>query len=100
MSHFTVLVIGPDYEAQLEPYDENKTVAPYREYLSEKEKAYYDECEVTFDREKKQWFRMSVYNPKSKWDWYQIGGRWRGYFRLKDEHKGMAEPGTPREMLR
>lgn len=21
---------------------------------------------------------LSTYNPKSKWDWYQIGGRWRG----------------------
>ena len=21
---------------------------------------------------------MSTYNPKSKWDWYQIGGRWDG----------------------
>lgn len=22
---------------------------------------------------------MSTYNPKSKWDWYKIGGRWDGY---------------------
>lgn len=22
------------------------------------------------------WERMSTYNPKSKWDWYSIGGRW------------------------
>ena len=21
---------------------------------------------------------LSTYNPKSKWDWYQVGGRWRG----------------------
>ena len=21
---------------------------------------------------------LSTYNPKSKWDWYEIGGRWRG----------------------
>ena len=21
---------------------------------------------------------LSTYNPKAKWDWYQIGGRWRG----------------------
>lgn len=23
------------------------------------------------------------HNPRAKWDWYQIGGRWRGYFKLK-----------------
>jgi hypothetical protein len=25
-------------------------------------------------------YTWSTYNPKSKWDWYSIGGRWRGYF--------------------
>lgn len=24
------------------------------------------------------------HNPNAKWDWYQVGGRWRGYFKLKD----------------
>ena len=23
---------------------------------------------------------LSTYNPKSKWDWYSVGGRWDGYF--------------------
>jgi hypothetical protein len=23
------------------------------------------------------------YNPNAKWDWYQVGGRWTGYFKLK-----------------
>ena len=31
-----------------------------------------DECEGTGTR-------MSTCNPESKWDWYQIGGRWDGY---------------------
>lgn len=26
----------------------------------------------------------STCNPKSKWDWYQIGGRWAGLLKLKD----------------
>uniref|UniRef100_UPI00052720DB hypothetical protein n=1 Tax=Streptomyces sp. NRRL F-6674 TaxID=1463877 RepID=UPI00052720DB len=25
-------------------------------------------------------YTVSTYNPKSKWDWWQIGGRWTGYF--------------------
>ncbi|MEU3639958.1 hypothetical protein AB0H23_27540 [Streptomyces albogriseolus] len=25
-------------------------------------------------------YEVSTYNPNSKWDWWQIGGRWTGYF--------------------
>jgi hypothetical protein len=32
ISHYTVMVIGDDVEDQLEPYDENRRVAPYRSY--------------------------------------------------------------------
>lgn len=28
---------------------------------------------------------LTTYNPKSKWDWYSIGGRWSGELRLKEE---------------
>jgi hypothetical protein len=27
-------------------------------------------------------------NPRAKWDWYQIGGRWSGTFKLKPGEKG------------
>lgn len=26
----------------------------------------------------------STHNPKSKWDWYQLGGRWSGMIKVKD----------------
>lgn len=33
-------------------------------------------------------------NPNKKWDWYQIGGRWNGYFKLKKPHLGaLGRPG-------
>lgn len=32
-------------------------------------------------------------NPEAKWDWYQLGGRWRGYFRLKPEFDGAGVVG-------
>lgn len=35
-----------------------------------------EECEGTG-------FYESTYNPKSKWDWYEIGGRWRGSLIIK-----------------
>ena len=28
---------------------------------------------------------LSTYNPKSKWDWYEIGGRWSGLLNVKTE---------------
>ena len=31
---------------------------------------------------------LSTYNPDSKWDWYQIGGRWAGLLRVKDDTNG------------
>lgn len=34
------------------------------------------------------WNKYSTYNPKSKWDWYVLGGRWTGYFLLKAGRTG------------
>jgi len=71
--------------------------------------------EITFDdlyREKgKDWndrvweyndegilVEYSTYNPNSKWDWYELGGRWTGYFKLKEGAKGkLGEPGLMTE---
>lgn len=35
------------------------------------------------------------HNPNSKWDWYQLGGRWSGLIKLKDGANGLVgESGT------
>lgn len=41
-------------------------------------------------------------NPNSKWDWYQLGGRWTGYFKLRSGATGetgkaglMTKPAKP-----
>lgn len=71
MSHFSVLVIGPDPEAQLAPYDENLEVEAYEE----DGETYH-------------------HNPKAKWDWYSIGGRWTGWMKLKPRAEGeLGRPG-------
>lgn len=37
----------------------------------------------------------STYNPQSKWDWYEIGGRYLGYFPLKSDRIGrLGRPGV------
>jgi len=33
-------------------------------------------------------------NPRAKWDWYQLGGRWTGFFKMKQGIDGeVGEPG-------
>lgn len=29
------------------------------------------------------WWEYSTYNPNSKWDWYELGGRWTGFFKAR-----------------
>lgn len=29
---------------------------------------------------------LSTYNPDSKWDWYEVGGRWSGFLVLKERN--------------
>ena len=139
MTHFTVLVVGPNIESQLAPFDEDIKVpqyirntrqelieqnrrninrtrdGDYSEYLADSE-AYLEKHKSNPSRclyftsgefaEKLNWSdeqlyqdaiqyveedkidsegnELSTYNPNSKWDWYQIGGRWDGALKTKD----------------
>ena len=39
-------------------------------------------------------FAWSTYNPQSKWDWWTVGGRWTGFYKLLPGRSGMTgEPG-------
>lgn len=39
------------------------------------------------------WFRYT--NPNAKWDWWVVGGRWTGYFKLKEGATGeLGSPGV------
>jgi len=105
MSHFVVLVIGDDIEDQLAPYDENMSVEEYIthdvyipkehadkpvvEQLDIVQSLYADDGEKYFIDED-QVSRMSRYNSDSKWDWFQIGGRWTGFFKLKPGAVGVV----------
>ena len=66
MSHFSVMVLVPSNTTDIEeavsalmaPYDENIRVEPYEGK-----------------------YGTTTRNPKSKWDWWRIGGRWDGAVR-------------------
>lgn len=147
MSHFNVLVIGPDPESQMIPYQENNMGDCPEEYLTfhsveeeyrdkyEKESVEkvvmpdgrllnvwakefevkgehifdrkhvipehlkrrtvpYKELFPTFEAYMAEWcgfkekdLKIGEYgyweNPNAKWDYFRMGGRWRGFFKLK-----------------
>ena len=132
MSHFVVLVVGPDPEAQLQPYHEFECTGTIDQYVQsvdvlEEARASWepDESYPTLesylvghyclplavedfppdleDDNMFGWYRLNGKgdvieafqrtNPNKHWDWYQVGGRWRGFFTLKDNRAG--ELGTP-----
>lgn len=109
MSHFSVLIIGDDPEGQLAMFDESIKVAKYvarmvtevdknemLQFYSEKGFSFssFEKCYEKFGliwnggnwrkNNNGVWEEWTDYNPASKWDWYEIGGRWAGTLKLKD----------------
>lgn len=60
-----------------------KKLAWSDEEIYQDEIQYEDEADIGEDGEV-----YSTYNPKSKWDWYQLGGRYSGRIILKDNATG------------
>ena len=105
MSHYTVAVIhhpDQDLDELLAPFDENIKVTKYisyskqqaiahvRKYWKDVENLSDEECYIKMaadyddDMKDDEGNLYSTYNPQSKWDWYQEGGRWNGLLRRKD----------------
>jgi hypothetical protein len=64
-----------------------------------KKRVPFKETFSTFEEYAKEWFgrpkRDETYNrygywqnPRAKWDWFEIGGRWSGFFQLKPGREG------------
>lgn len=50
-----------------------------------------DYCGYEFDEEQGAYGYWT--NEKAKWDWYQLGGRWNGYFKIKSPDPSTAVVG-------
>ena len=104
-----------DYLSQvLAPYDENERVDPYRQAMDgrdlERMAEHYKLDPAALDAlaaKMHEWsgnpavvedgtlYEIRTYNPKSKWDWWTIGGRWSGYFKAKpDTEYATGSPGV------
>lgn len=111
MSHFTVMVFGENAEKQLAPFQENNMgdcpdihlkFNDETEYVekewAEEDQETKDEYNNDFDtyaedyhgyKKDEETGKYGYWeNPNAKWDWYQLGGRWAGFFRLKPGAKG------------
>ena len=91
-----------EYEDKREEY-EYKTFEEFLEDYHGLHPCKYGE-ELDFEGEHKYgWFKMDESgnviaaadrtNPNAKWDWWQLGGRWTGFFKLKQGREG--QKGTP-----
>lgn len=99
MSHFAVLVLHEEdqsIEDLLAPYSENLEVEPYVKYTRIQAinkmrencpSLYKDKTEDEIFQDACDWFGcmldndnnlLSTYNPDSKWDYWQVGGRFGG----------------------
>lgn len=107
MSHFTVLVIGHNPEAQLAPYNEDASQvgadrltfedctedarADYAHYLESGDaefKSYKEYADRYYQKHKDG--RYGYWrNEDAKWDWYELGGRWHGKLILKPGRTGL-----------
>lgn len=84
MSHFTVGVITKNSPDTTQGQQElNALLAPFEEQ-TENEKYLVFEEDVDSDFDDKAGKNGYWYNPKSKWDWYVIGGRWGGLLKTLD----------------
>lgn len=108
MSHYAVLVLHEEeqnIEDMLAPYNENLEVEPYLKYTIDEGLKYVKEEYVPYndymkdysDKQLIEWLSKNdgyilrpdgfytTYNPNSKWDWWQIGGRFSSKLVLTDE---------------
>lgn len=69
----------------------------FERYILEHEgfKIYTNAVEAETDERRERYFGIRAYNgiislyivknPNEKWDWYELGGRWDGFFKTKDD---------------
>lgn len=104
MTHFSLMILtssSGNIEKIMEPYDANKAVGPCidvpREEYLEEMRGYYPGYSVLSDDEFIEKMKdeedalfddsgnlLTTHNPKGKWDWWVVGGRFNNLLKLKD----------------
>ena len=110
MSHFSVAVFhtaDQSVDDLLAPYNENLEVEKYVRYTKQEaiararelrsmKDASDDECWEYWAEDyepemiDEEGNLYSTYNPDSRWDWYEVGGRWNGLLEVNGMKKNSA----------
>jgi hypothetical protein len=89
----SILGIGFGSDTHKVPENLEKRKIPYKNLFATFEEYMSEWCGYS-ERDPKTNEYGSWDNPNKKWDWYELGGRWLGYFKLK--HPNMEhEVGRP-----
>lgn len=125
MSHFSVLVIGPEVEKQLQPFHEFECTGTNDEFVQEIDRTaealqLEPEAGETLLATIESWYGWKAApfgtqpdiadahkygyvllneagepikcvdrtNPNKRWDWWEVGGRWSGFLKLKEGAHG------------
>jgi hypothetical protein len=109
--HFALLVIGDDVDEKMAPYEEYTENSHFKWYVDAEdgtikthptdpdarafimvrhEDAKPLKVETDENGHKFIWHCL---NPLGRWDWYTIGGRWRGMLKLKSGKVGVCGAG-------
>lgn len=95
---FNALSNPVTWETLIEVYN-----AEYYSDPEEEERNHFNR--LNYDAESDRAYTWSTYNPDSKWDWWQIGGRWSHYFPAKatlteEQYRGLIHGnGWPRNEM-
>jgi hypothetical protein len=101
--HYLCLVVGEDVDEQLAPFSEYAETQPYKVFLEPSEldqmAKHFGMRSIDVDAlaarlsdwhkaeggvEDGRLFYWSTTNPQAMFDWYEIGGRFNGYLRLRE----------------
>jgi len=74
--------------------DDHRLIKKYREYLKENKYSELLDSWNGYIWKSDTGDYGYYHNPNAKWDWFQVGGRWAGYWKIKDDRRplGRGEP--------
>ena len=91
-------VFEPKFPVEELESEFQKCLVENADYLEEK-KLHYEDAQEWIENWHGYYLNKEgthygyYHNPNAKWDWHQVGGRWAGYFRLREgEHGIKGEP--------
>jgi hypothetical protein len=115
MSHFVIVVVGEDVDGQLEPYSEqdyDEQYATFEDCTAEVEQDWkqypldllaeggsdveYKTIEEYAEgyhgyKKNEEGSYGYTHNPNAQWDWYEVGGRWDGFFTSKESGESVNQ---------